>query len=176
MGSSERYSTKWILSKVGTGVRQPPIYDKVEVVPPLPLLVAQAVGGEGAAVLYEGEIREVQISLSNAGVVPVVEAHMTLTGKQQQHVLSIGHSVLEDALPLPPGATVVVPVTLRAGSPTPEVDLRSVVKPSKDSAIPMLVIHYAGGSLNDGEVEPPGRRVALPLQLHVQRGLCLVAG
>lgn len=160
--------------KSGHRVRQPPLYDKVEVVPPLPLLVAQAVGGEGAAVLYEGEIREVQISLSNAGVVPVVEAHMTLTGKQQQHVMSIGHSVLEDALPLPPGATVVVPVTLRAGSPTPEVDLRSVFKPSKDSAIPMLVIHYAGGSLDDGEVEPPGRRVAVPLQLHVQRGLCLV--
>jgi hypothetical protein len=153
--------------------RQPALCDKVEVVQPLPLLVAQVVGGEGAAVLYEGEIREMQISLSNAGVVPVVEAHMTLTGKQLQHVVSIGHSVLEDALPLPPGATVVVPVTLKAGPPTTNTDLQAGVKPSKDAISPMLVIHYAGPSM-EGTEAPPGRRVALPLQLHVQRGLCLV--
>ncbi len=149
--------------------------NKVEVVQPLPLLVARVVGGEGAAVLYEGEIREVQISLSNAGVVPVVEAHLALTGKQQQNVVSIGHSILEDALPLLPGATIVVPVVLKAGSPTPEPDLRvNTVKPSNDVASPMLVIHYAGPLSQEGEEVSPGRRVALPLQLHVQRGLCLV--
>lgn len=158
----------------GHRVRQPAQYERVDVVPPLPLLVARAVGGEGAAVLYEGEIREMQISLSNAGVVPVVEAHMTLTGKHPQHVMSIGHSVLEDALPLPPGATVVVPVTLKAGAPTADVDLRSLVRGTKDAAGPMLVIHYAGPPLQEGAEDPPGRRVALPLQLHVLKGLCLV--
>ncbi|XP_024356422.1 trafficking protein particle complex II-specific subunit 120 homolog [Physcomitrium patens] len=158
----------------GHKVRQPAQYEKVEVVPPLPLLVARVVGGEGAAVLYEGEIREMQISLSNAGVVPVVEAHMTLTGKYQQHVMCIGHSVLEDALPLPPGATVVVPVTLKAGAPTADIDFRNLVRPTKDAASPMLVIHYAGPSVPEGVEPPPGRRVALPLQLHVLKGLCLV--
>lgn len=158
----------------GHKVRQPAQYEKVEVVLPLPLLVARAVGGEGAAVLYEGEIREMQISLSNAGVVPVVEAHMTLTGKQQQHVMSIGHTVLEDALPLPPGATVVVPVTLKAGAPTADLDFRNLVRTAKDASTPMLVIHYAGPSLMEGAEAPPGRRVALPLQLHVLKGLALV--
>ncbi|XP_024360781.1 trafficking protein particle complex II-specific subunit 120 homolog [Physcomitrium patens] len=158
----------------GHKVHQPAQYEKVEVVPPLPMLVARVVSGEGAAVLYEGEIREMQISLSNAGVVPVVEAHMTLTGKQQQHVMCIGHSVLEDALPLPPGATVVVPVTLKAGAPTADIDLRNLVRLTKDTASPMLVIHYAGPLLQEGADPPPGRRVALPLQLHVLKGLCLV--
>lgn len=35
---------------------------QVSVVPPLPLLVANIVGGEGAAVLYEGEVRDLQVS------------------------------------------------------------------------------------------------------------------
>lgn len=121
------------------------LYNKVEVVQPLPLLVAQVGGAEGAAVSYEGEIQEVQISLSNAGAVPVAEAHMTLTGKQQQHVLSIGHSILKDSLPLSPGATVVVPVMLKAGSPIPDLDLHVAMgKPSNEVPCLILVIHYAG--------------------------------
>lgn len=123
----------------------------VEVMPPLPLLVAEVVGGEGALVLYEGEIREMHIRLANAGVVPVVEATMTLTGKQREHVLSLGHDVLNSALPLIPGASVVIHVKLKAGHPTTEAELLvskgaglSNGKPAKDPACPMLVIYYAG--------------------------------
>jgi hypothetical protein len=115
--------------------------------------------GEGDAVLYEGEIQEVQISLSNAGAVPVVEAHMTLTGKQQQqHVLSIGHSILKDSLPLSPGATVVVPVMLKAGSPIPDLDIHVAMgKPSNEVPCPILVIHHAGLFSQEGEEMSPGR-------------------
>ena len=36
---------------------------QVSVVPPLPLLVASIVGGEAAAVLYEGEVRDLQVGV-----------------------------------------------------------------------------------------------------------------
>jgi hypothetical protein len=36
---------------------------QVSVVPPLPLLVATIVGGEGTAVLYEGEVRDLQVGV-----------------------------------------------------------------------------------------------------------------
>ncbi|BFI25493.1 trafficking protein particle complex subunit 9 [Marchantia polymorpha subsp. ruderalis] len=161
----------------------------VEVMPPLPLLVAEVVGGEGAVVLYEGEIREMHIRLANAGVVPVLEATMTLTGKHKEHVLSLGHDILTAALPLFPGASVVVPVKLKAGQPTTEVEVVGSkgagvnnVKPAKDPACPMLVIYYAGPPMETRDMKtkavispslPPGRRLALPLQLHVLRGLYL---
>ncbi|KAJ7517734.1 hypothetical protein O6H91_21G038400 [Diphasiastrum complanatum] len=169
----------------GTKIRPSPC-PEIVVMPPLPLLVAQVVGGEGAVVLYEGEIREIQISLSNAGVVPVVEANVSLTGKQREHVISVGHNLLQAALPLEPGAAVLIPVKLKAGPPNSELEngLRSVhgsrVKVPKEGNCPMLIIHYAGPSQQDRTVDrtesvqlPPGRRVALPLQLHVLRGLCL---
>ncbi|KAL3700442.1 hypothetical protein R1sor_018464 [Riccia sorocarpa] len=161
----------------------------IEVMPPLPLLVAEVVGGEGAVVLYEGEIREMHIRLANAGVVPVVEATMTLTGKQREHVLSLGHDILNAALPLVPGACVVIPVRLKAGQPTTEPEFfgskghgLSTGKPSKDPACPMLVIYYAGPPVETRDIKtkavvppslPPGRRLGLPLQLHVLRGLYL---
>lgn len=36
------------------------------------------------------------------------------------------------------------------------------------------LFYYAGPSLEEGADAPPGRRVALPLQLYVLKGLCLV--
>lgn len=160
----------------------------ISVMPPLPLLHAQIIGGQGAAVLYEGEVREVQICISNTSTVPVVEAHMSLTGKQQEHVVSMGHSALQMALPLLPGASVVVPVILKAGqlSTNPEILRQQDTTGSnagrvvKDTTSPLLVIHYAGEASVNDEVQsdnskiPPGRRLTIPLQMHVLQGLCLV--
>eukprot|EP00249_Psilotum_nudum_P021179 c28007_g1_i1 orf=213-3731(+) len=158
----------------------------IVVVPPLPLLVAQFVGGGGAAVLYEGEIRDVQISLVNAGLVPAAEAILSLTGKQQEHVVYIGHDILKAALPLQPGASVVVPVKLKAGQLSSDTEIvrgmaGTTGKILKDSSGPLLVLHYAGLStenevvaLNGTAELPPGRRLAIPLQIHVLRGLCLI--
>eukprot|EP00250_Pteridium_aquilinum_P010698 c19573_g1_i1 orf=677-4231(-) len=158
----------------------------ISVMPLLPLLTAQIIGGQGAAVLYEGEIREVQICISNTSTVPVVEAHISLTGKQQDHVVSMGRSALQAALPLLPGTSVVIPVILKAGqlSTNSEVLHQQDItggRVVKDTTCPILVIHYAGEALlNDGEVQsegskvPPGRRLTIPLQMNVLRGLCLV--
>ncbi|MCO5566432.1 hypothetical protein L7F22_020109 [Adiantum nelumboides] len=163
---------------------------KISVMPPLPLLTVQIIGGQRAAVMYEGEIREVLLSITNLSTVSVVEAHMSLTGKQQEHVVSMGQSALEGALPLLPGASVVIPVILKAGqiSINPETlhrqDINSAGNISsllvKDTS-PLLVIHYAGDAVvkdeylqKEGSRIPPGRRLTIPLQMHVLRGLCLV--
>jgi len=64
---------------------------------------------------------------------------------------------------------------LKAGSPVPDLDLHVVMgKPSNEVPCPILVIHYAGPFSQEGEEMSSGRRVALPLQLHVRQGLCLV--
>ncbi|GAQ85694.1 Targeting complex (TRAPP) subunit [Klebsormidium nitens] len=195
---------------------------QVSVVPPLPLLVASIVGGEAAAVLYEGEVRDLQVCLTNAGVVPVTEAHVSLTGKHRDHVTHVGKEGLAAALPLAPGASVSIPVRLKAGRPTvTKLDMgrtghtpAHAARASAGSASTTLAIHYAGdvfrptgekgldgkglstileeqtkvsgasahGKPESGGGEPtageltPGRRVGLPLQLHVQRGLVLVQG
>jgi trafficking protein particle complex subunit 9 len=54
-------------------------FPNISVAPPLPLLVANVVGGEGSILLYEGEIRDVLITLTNAGTVPVEEANIVLS-------------------------------------------------------------------------------------------------
>ena len=123
----------------------------IVVMPSLPLLAAQIVGGQGAAVLYEGELREIQICFVNASTVPIVEAHMSLNGKQQEHIVSMGQNVLQEALPLLPGATVVVPVILKAGQLSmssevnnPQEAANSTGRLVTDTTSAMLVIHYAG--------------------------------
>eukprot|EP01018_Ginkgo_biloba_P039779 Gb_03735 [translate_table: standard] len=159
----------------------------ISVVPPLPLLIPHVVGGQGSAVLYEGEIRDIQISLSNAGSVAVVEANISLSGKQQENVISIGHDILQSALPLQPGASVVIPFRLKAGQLNLEAENVNKTIPgnggriSREGGSPTLVIHYAGTSTQVGDgIEtdphafPPGRRLALPLQMRVLQGLCLV--
>ncbi|XP_010244786.1 PREDICTED: trafficking protein particle complex II-specific subunit 120 homolog isoform X2 [Nelumbo nucifera] len=160
----------------------------ISVVPPLPLLVSHVVGGDGAAILYEGEIRDVWISLANAGSVPVEQAHISLSGKNQDSVISISYETLRSALPLKPGAEVILPVTLRAWQ-LGLVDLDnyagksisgSAGKVSKDGNSPMMVIHYAGPLEYPGQtstsdsVMPPGRRLVVPLHICVQQGLSFV--
>lgn len=122
----------------------------ISVVSPLPLLVSHVVGGDGAVILYEGEIRDVFISLANAGTVPVEQAHISLSGKNQDAVLSIAYENLKSALPLKPGAEITLPVTIRSWQHTP-VDFDSAAgrsgglgRQSKDGTSPMLMIHYAG--------------------------------
>ncbi|PWA40813.1 TRAPP II complex, Trs120 [Artemisia annua] len=77
------------------------IVPNIIVVPSLPLLVSHIVGGDGAVILYEGEIRDLWISVADAR-------------KNQDSVISIGYEALKSALPLKPGAEVTIPVTLKA--------------------------------------------------------------
>ncbi|KAJ6295395.1 hypothetical protein OIU78_023422 [Salix suchowensis] len=154
----------------------------ISIVPPLPLLVSHVVGGDGAIVLYEGEIREIHISLANAGTVPVDQAHISLSGKNQDSVLSISYETLKSMLPLKPGAEVILPVTLKAWK-LGLVDLDnasgSMGRQLKDSSSPSLLIHYAG-PLTDCEDPPkesavaPGRRLVVPLNMCVLQGLSFV--
>ncbi|KAL7187302.1 hypothetical protein ACSBR1_037380 [Camellia fascicularis] len=159
----------------------------ISVVPSLPLLVSHVVGGDGAVILYEGEIRDVWISLANAGTVPVEQAHISLSGKNQESVLSVPYETLKSALPLKPGAEVTIPVTLKAwqlglvDTDTASKNLSgSTGRPAKDGSSPMLLIHYAGPLANsgepptDGSVVPPGRRLVVPLNICVLQGLSFV--
>jgi hypothetical protein len=124
----------------------------ISVVPPLPLLVSHVVGGDGAIILYEGEIRNVWINLSNAGTVPVEQTHISLSGKNQDCVTSVAYETLKAALPLKPGAEVTIPVTLKAwqlglldsDAAGGKSASGSMVRHSKDGNSPTLLIHYAG--------------------------------
>ncbi|XP_072977838.1 trafficking protein particle complex II-specific subunit 120 homolog [Typha angustifolia] len=162
-------------------------FPNICVVPPLPLLVSHVVGGDGSIVLYEGEIRDIWISLKNAGTVPVEQANITLSGKNQDSVISIAHDALMTALPLKPGGEVTFGVTLKAwqlslvdfefdASKTPN----SARRISKEGNSPLLLIHYAGPLTHPGESEniensvPPGRRLVVPLNVCVQQGLRFV--
>ncbi|KAL7166032.1 hypothetical protein ACSBR2_036824 [Camellia fascicularis] len=129
----------------------------ISVVPSLPLLVSHVVGGDGAVILYEGEIRDVWISLANAGTVPVEQAHISLSGKNQESVLSVPYETLKSALPLKPGAEVTIPVTLKVwqlglvDTDTASKNLSgSTGRPAKNGSSPMLLIHYAGLVLCEG--------------------------
>lgn len=161
---------------------------QISVVPPLPLLVSRIVGGVGAVILYEGEIRDVWISLANAGTVPVEQAHISLSGKNQDAVISVAYETLKSVLPLKPGAEVTLPVTLKAwqlGLVDPDNAAGksasgSTGRQSKDGMSPILLIHYTGPLTNPGEPPengssvPPGRRLVVPLHICVLQGLSLV--
>ncbi|KAM0859228.1 hypothetical protein ACQ4PT_047340 [Festuca glaucescens] len=159
-------------------------FPNIAVVPPLPLLVANVVGGDGSILLYEGEIRDVLITLTNAGTVPVEEANIALSGKNQDSVISIAHSTWKSALPMKPGGEVTFKVTLRAwhlSLTDLEADCsRSHANPrriAREGINPFLNIHYAGPSANQGSGEvslPPGRRLVVPLNICVVQGMRLV--
>ncbi|KVH96483.1 TRAPP II complex, Trs120 [Cynara cardunculus var. scolymus] len=172
----------------GSGKLKTTTVPNITVVPSLPLLVSHIVGGDGAVILYEGEIRDLWISVANAGTVPVEQAHISLSGKNQDSVISIGYEALKSALPLKPGAEVTIPVTLKAWQ-LGLVDLDNIAtkstsvkatRPLKDASSPMLLIHYAGPVENHGEppesvnVVPPGRRLVTPLNICVLQGLSFV--
>lgn len=159
----------------------------ITVVPPLPLLVSHVVGGDGAVILYEGEIRDILISLANAGTVPVEQAHISLSGKNQDSVISIAYEALQSALPLKPGAEVTIPVTLKAwqlglvdSDPAASKNSHgSAGRQAKDGSSPMLMIHYAGPLTNTEESAtngsmPHGRRLVTPLNICVLQGLSFV--
>ncbi|OEL21859.1 Trafficking protein particle complex II-specific subunit 120-like protein [Dichanthelium oligosanthes] len=159
-------------------------FPSISVVPPLPLLVSNVVGGDGSILLYEGEIRDVLITLTNAGTVPVEEANIALSGKNQDSVISIAHSTWKSALPIKPGGEVTFSVTLRAwhlsladlevdGSRSPANSRRI----AREGINPFLDIHYAGPAANpeNGDVSlPPGRRLVVPLNICVVQGMRLV--
>ncbi|CAN1287860.1 Trafficking protein particle complex II-specific subunit 120 homolog [Linum perenne] len=126
----------------------------ISVVQPLPLLVSTVVGGDGAIILYEGEIRDIWISLSNAGTVPVEQAHISMSGKNQDSIISIPYETLKSVLPLKPGAEVILPLTLKAWKLS-QIDLEigkavsgSIGRQFKDGSGPTLLIHYAGITLS----------------------------
>ncbi|KAI3512312.1 hypothetical protein L1887_19627 [Cichorium endivia] len=138
----------------------------ITVVPRLPLLVSHVVGGDSAIILYEGEIRELWISFANAGTVPIEQANISLSGKNQDSVVSIGFETLKSALPLKPGAEVIIPVTLKAWQLGLDPDTAN--KRQLDGSSPVLLIHYAGPT---GDPMPPGRRLVAPLNICVLQGL-----
>ncbi|KAB2024913.1 hypothetical protein ES319_D06G117300v1 [Gossypium barbadense] len=160
----------------------------ISVIPPLPLLVSHVVGGDGAIVLYEGEIRDVWINLANAGTIAVEQAHISLSGKNQDSVISIGYEKLKSALPLKPGAEVTIPLTLKAwqlglgesDTAASKGASGSMGRTVKDGCCPSLLVHYAGsfGDARDLEKNktsvPPGRRLIVPLQICVLQGLSFV--
>lgn len=127
-------------------------FPNISVVPPLPLLVPHVGGGDGAIILYEGEIRDLWINLANAGTVPVEQAHISLSGKNQDCVISVAYETLKAALPLKPGSEVTIPVTLKAWQlglvdPDPAAGksaFGSMMRHFKDGGSPTVVIHYAG--------------------------------
>ncbi|XP_042405177.1 trafficking protein particle complex II-specific subunit 120 homolog isoform X1 [Zingiber officinale] len=160
-------------------------FPNISVVPHLPLLVSRMVGGNGSTILYEGEIRDIWISLTNAGTVPIEQAHLALSGKNQDSVSSIAHDVLSSALPLKPGGEVTIPVTLKAwqlhlsdtdldATKSPSANTRRV---SKEGSSPLLVVYYSGPLTNSDELNsngntvPPGRRLVVPLNVSVLQGL-----
>ncbi|ONK76680.1 uncharacterized protein A4U43_C03F30920 [Asparagus officinalis] len=160
----------------------------ISVVPPLPLLVPHVVGGDGAAILYEGEIRDIWICLTNAGTVPVEEAHVSLTGKNQDSVISIPHETLRSALPLKPGAEVTLPITIKAWqlslvdseNETGRSTSGNTRRISKEGSSPLLVIHYAGPLSHPSQSSStefpvtPGRRLVVPLHVSILQGLQFV--
>ncbi|XP_051129441.1 trafficking protein particle complex II-specific subunit 120 homolog [Andrographis paniculata] len=159
----------------------------IMVVSSLPLLVSHIIGGGGSTMLYEGEIHDVWLSLANAGTVPVEQAHISLSGKNQDSVVSVASETLKSALPLKPGAEVTVCITLKAwqfsmmdSDPTSSKGvLGTLGKQAKDGSGPMLLFHYAGPLANSGEphmgsVPPPGRRLIIPLNICVLQGLSFV--
>ncbi|WCJ30356.1 hypothetical protein M5689_011921 [Euphorbia peplus] len=160
----------------------------ISVVHALPLLVSHVVGGDGSIVLYEGEIRDVWISLANAGTVPVEQAHISLSGKHQDSVLSIPYEALKSALPLKPGAEVILPVTLKAwqlGLQEADISMGklangNMARQLKDNSSPTLLVHYAGPLTDSGDPPPkgsaipPGRRLVVPLHVCVLQGLSFV--
>ncbi|MFS7996795.1 putative TRAPP II complex, Trs120 protein [Helianthus anomalus] len=172
----------------GSGKLKTTAVPNITVVPSLPLLVSHIVGGDGAVILYEGEIRELWVSVANAGTVAVEQAHISLSGKNQDSVISIGYDALKSALPLKPGAEVTIPVTLKAwqlalvdhDAIASKSTFVNVTRPLKDASSPMLLIHYAGPAENQGEltesvsVVPPGRRLVTPLNVCVLQGLSFV--
>lgn len=163
-------------------------FPNISVVPPLPLLVPHVGGGDGAIILYEGEIRDLWINLANAGTVPVEQAHISLSGKNQDCVISVAYETLKAALPLKPGSEVTIPVTLKAWQlglvdPDPAAGksaFGSMMRHFKDGGSPTVVIHYAGSLSSSGDpstvgsLVPPGRRLVVPLQICVLQGLSFV--
>ncbi|XP_023884691.2 trafficking protein particle complex II-specific subunit 120 homolog [Quercus suber] len=163
-------------------------FPNISVVPPLPLLVPHVGGGDGAIILYEGEIRDLWINLANAGTVPVEQVHISLSGKNQDCVISVAYETLKAALPLKPGSEVTIPVTLKAwqlglADPDPAAGksaFGSMMRHFKDGGSPTVVIHYAGSLSSSGDPStvgssvPPGRRLVVPLQICVLQGLSFV--
>ncbi|XP_020576214.1 trafficking protein particle complex II-specific subunit 120 homolog isoform X2 [Phalaenopsis equestris] len=164
------------------------VVPNITVISPLPLLVSYAVGGDGAMILYEGEIRDIRIRLTNAGTVPIEQAHISLSGRNQNSVTSIAHESLNSALPLKPGAEVSFIVTIKAwklsladSGHDPGKNTSGATRGvSTESSNPFLVIHYAGPISHTDEFyssEPsvsPGRRLVVPLHVGVVQGLRFV--
>ncbi|KAJ4794031.1 Trafficking protein particle complex II-specific subunit 120-like protein [Rhynchospora pubera] len=147
----------------------------INVLPSLPLLVSNLVGGAGANVLYEGEIRDITVNLTNAGSVPVEEVNISVSGRNLDSVIKVDNEKLGTVFPLKPGGEVSFTITLKAwqlGIADTESDARRV---SREGSSPYLVIHYAGPlSSNPEESLPPGRRLVVPLNICVVQGLRFV--
>ncbi|EPS63566.1 hypothetical protein M569_11217, partial [Genlisea aurea] len=149
----------------------------ISAVSPLPLLVSRIVGGDGSVMLYEGEIHDVRIGISNAGMVAVEQANISLSGKNQDSVISDGSDALISALPLKPGAEATICVTLKAWQLAAEAGGSGKAAPKDGNGL-MLLIHYAGPVIPSPDslaaAPPPGRRLVIPLNVTVLQGLSFV--
>ncbi|CAI5483692.1 unnamed protein product [Closterium sp. Yama58-4] len=143
-----------------------PVLD-ISVLPELPLLVATAEDGDGAAaVLFDGEVREISVKLVNSSRVPVVDAFVSVAGRQKRHLIVLGQEKLAASLPLLPGAAVTLPVKIVAqfqpeSSEDDEDDVgggeggggAEQSTSSKEEDTVNLVVHYAGPD-KDPESDP----------------------
>ncbi|XLS98066.1 hypothetical protein HN51_040801 [Arachis hypogaea] len=140
----------------------------ISVVPPLPLLISRVVGGDGAIILYEVENHDIWISLANAGTVAIEQAHISLSGKNQDSVISYSSEILKSCLPLKPSAEVTIRVgSVDADAGAGKAVSRSNVRHIKDGSSPSLMIHYAGPLQTTGDTPanastvPPGKHLDL---------------
>ncbi|EFJ37466.1 hypothetical protein SELMODRAFT_77626 [Selaginella moellendorffii] len=164
----------------GLKLRNKPLPD-IKVIPPLPSLVVDVVGGEGVVVLYEGEVRNMTIDLCNVGSVPVIEANVTMVARRREQHVYVEDDVLQAALPLHTGRKASVPIQLQIG----HLDSQSERKTLENSTQSLdeeafLHIHYAGNVRSSPTLEStdeelsPGRRLTSRLRLRVLQGLRLV--
>ncbi|CAI5461664.1 unnamed protein product [Closterium sp. Yama58-4] len=154
-----------------------PVLD-ISVLPELPLLVATAEDGDGAAaVLFDGEVREISVKLVNSSRVPVVDAFVSVAGRQKRHLIVLGQEKLAAALPLLPGAAVTLPVKIVAQFQPESPDKDPESDPGTPAAPTPASKSAAGSKEKEKERKDdavPGRRLSFPINLCVRRGLSLV--
>lgn len=134
----------------GTAKRYNPPPRDVLVLHPLPMLVARLAEGERAPVLFEGEERQLALTLTNGGSAPLTSASLALEGKHAGQVAVVDWSNLEKSLPLDVGQSVEIQIRVKAQVPLggekggKKVGRWGTGGEPKLVTLATLVIHYTG--------------------------------